>query len=229
MTTCIAPLPTMARDTHAPEPLMSISPVIHPCDGIRDPRSRTFWSATANALYIVRRQADDLFGPIPDLSDRLAQGNDLVNHGRRGPIGCDADGVLDLALWQAADQAALTDRPSAPVAYHLIGRLPSTLTREAWREIVLEYLDRAIVVNGMVADWAIHALVDREGRWIKRPHVHIIVTHRFWRAGRRTGEPNHAWCGSPKLRTKLMDTWSALVGSDDAPVGAASLRSVPTA
>lgn len=189
---------------------LAITPVIHPKDGVPDPRSRTFWSATANAHYIVRRQGNDLFGPTPDLTDKLRQGSDLVDHGRRGPIGCDTDALAGMALWEAADRAAQVDRPSAPVAFHIIGWLPTSATRERWRDLTLEFLDREIVVNGMVADFAIHSLADADGRWIKKPHLHVLLTHRFWRPGRRTGEPNAAWLCSMKQRQKMADAWAAL-------------------
>ncbi len=191
---------------------LAITPVIHPKDGVPNPACRTFWSATANSLYIVRRPGTDLFGPTPDLADKLAKGNDLVDHGRRGPIGCDADAIVGLKLWEQADAATVTDRPGAPVAYHVIGWLPINRRREAWRELVLEFLDREVVANGMVADWAIHSLTDVDGRWVKKPHMHAVLTHRFWRPGRRTGEPNAAWLGSAKQRQKMIDSWAAASG-----------------
>ena len=187
--------------------MFSITPIIHPVDGVGDPRSRTFWSATANALYIVRKDGEDLFGPTPSLAHKLAEGSDLIDHGRRGPIGCDADAIAGLKLWEAADLATCQDRPSAPVAYHAIGWLPENRTREAWRELTLEFLDREIVTNGMVADWAIHALAGNGGGWVKQPHLHAVLTHRFWRVGRRTGAPNPAWLAYPKSRNKLAMAW----------------------
>ena len=187
----------------------SITPVIHPKDGVADPRSRTFWSATANALYIARADGEDLFGSTPSLAHKLASGNDLVDHGRRGPIGCDADAIAGIRLWEAADLATRHDRPSAPVAWHAVGWLPENRTREAWRELTLEFLDREVVANGMIADWAIHALTDGDGRWIKRPHLHMVLTARFWKPGRRTGAPNPAWLGGAKSREKLAANWNA--------------------
>lgn len=192
---------------------LTVSPIIHPRDGVPDPRSRTFWSAMANALYIVRQRGTDVFGPTPDLADKLALGNDLVDHGRRGPIGCDSDALRGTALWEAADRAAQTDRPSAPVAYHVIGWLPTNKTREAWRELALEFLDREVALNGMVADWAIHSLADKDGHWIKKPHLHAILTHRFWKPGRRPGEPNPGWLGTAKHRQKLVDGWEGITAS----------------
>lgn len=194
-----------------PNPL-AITPILHPRDGAPHPASRTFWSATANALYIVRQRGRDVFGQTPDLAEKLRDGDDLVDHGRRGPIGCDTDAVAGLALWQAADEATRADRPSEPVAYHVIGWLPTNGTREAWRDLALTFLDREVLANGMIADWAIHALADGEGRWIKRPHLHAILTHRFWRPGRRTGEPNVAWLGTPKHRQRMMAGWTAVCG-----------------
>lgn len=191
---------------------LAITPVIHPRDGVPDSRSRTFWSAVANACYIHRQNGVDLFGDTPDISDKLAQGNDLIACGRRGPTGCDADDIQRLGLWHAADQAALSDRPGAPVAHHIIGWLPTNVTRAVWEDLTLEFLDRAVVANGMVADWAIHALTDDGGRWLKRPHLHAILTHRFWRPGTRTGQPNAAWLGTPKHRQRMSDAWDGITG-----------------
>lgn len=196
-----------------PSSPLAITPVVHPKDGVPDPRSRTFWTAAANVLYIHRRRGVDLFGQTPDFADKLAHGNDLVDHGRRGPIGCDHDALAALSLWEAADRSAQVDRPSAPVAFHIIGWLPTKGTREGWRDLTLEFLDREVVTNGMVADWAVHALADADGRWVKKPHLHAILTHRFWKPGRRTGEPNGAWLGSTKQRQKMVDAWAALTGS----------------
>lgn len=191
---------------------LAITPVLHPRDGVADPRSRTFWSAVANACYIRRQDGVDLFGDTPDITDKLAQGSDLLVCGRRGPIGCDADGIQGLGLWHAADQAALSDRPGAPVAHHVIGWLPTNVTRAAWEDLTLEFLDRAVVANGMVADWAIHALADDGGRWLKRPHLHAVLTHRFWRPGTRLGQPNAAWLGTPRHRQRMSDAWDEITG-----------------
>lgn len=186
-----------------------ISPVVHPQNGIASDASRTFWSATANALYIVRRNGADLFGPTPDFAAKLVACPDLIDQGRRGPIGCDAEPVAGLALWRAADAAAIVDRPSAAVAHHAIGWLPTDTDADGWREIALEFLDTHIVANGMVADWAIHALADGEGGWLKKPHLHAIITGRFWR-GQRVGQPQAAWLTTAKQRTRLEDAWIAL-------------------
>lgn len=196
--------------TH-PQRLFDMTPIIHPQGGVPDPASRTFWSATANALYLVREDGEDMFGPTPGFAAKLQNCPDLGDHGRRGPIGCDADPVKGLELWRAADLAARHDRPRLPAAFHAIGWLPVKLDEAGWREIVLEFLDDQIVRNGMIADWSIHRLADGEGGWIKRPHMHAVITSRFWRKDRKQGEPQPAWFPTVKRRLAAGDVWQMLV------------------
>lgn len=198
--------------TAAPQRPFDITPVLHPQAGMPSDRSRTFWSATANAAYIVRKDDIDLFGPTPDFAAKLAACPDLVVHGRRGPIGCDAEPLAGLELWRQADQAAIVDRPSAPVAYHAIGWLPPVMGEVGWRESILQFLDEQIVANGMVADWALHALSDGQGGWIKKPHMHAVITARFWK-GPRAGQPQAAWLATIKRRNAVGDAWSETVGA----------------
>lgn len=200
-----------AQSATRPQALFSVTPVIHPQNGVRAESSRTFWSAVSNSLYIRRENGEDLFGATPDFAAKLIGCPDLVAHGRRGPIGCDADGVADLALWQAADEAAVSDRPSAPVAWHAIGWLPTDMDEAGWRELVLQFLDERFVANGMVADWAIHSLPDGESGWIKKPHMHAIATARFWK-GPRLGQPQAAWLATARSRSALEAAWTQMPG-----------------
>lgn len=192
-----------------PKSPFEMTPVIHPQSGIPDPKAKTFWSAVANALYIVRQDGEDVFGTLA-FSGKLAQCPDLVDHGRRGPIGCDGDGLGGLDLWHAADRAAQIDRPSQPVAFHAIGWLPENGNAASWKEQVLEFLDTQVVANGMVADWAIHALADGQGGWVKRPHAHFVITARFWRRDRRQGQPQAAWFPSAKRRSAVGEIWEEI-------------------
>lgn len=180
------------------------------CSDVRADNCRTFWTATANALYIVRRNGEDVFGPTPDFAAKLADCPDLVAHGRRGPIGCDAPNIDGLGLWQAADAAALVDRPSQPVAFHAIGWLPTASDEAGWIELILQFLDEQIVTNGMIADWAIHARPDDNGGGIKKPHMHAVITSRFWK-GPRVGQPQAAWFATAKRRNAAGDAWTALM------------------
>ncbi len=194
-----------------PRRLFEMTPIIHPTKGVPDPASRTFWSAVANAHYIVRQDGEDLYGPTPGFAARLRDCPDLVDHGRRGPIGCDADPISGISLWHAADLAAQQDRPRLPVAFHCIGWLPVDMDAVGWRDLVLEFLDEQVVKNGMIADWAIHALADGEGGWIKQPHFHCVITARFWRKDRRQGEPQGAWFPTVKRRVAAGDAWGEIV------------------
>ncbi|MEO9130695.1 MAG: MobA/MobL family protein [Sphingomonas sp.] len=101
-----------------------------------------------------------------------------------------------------ADRSGLTDRPSAPVAFHAVGWLPTAMDERGWREIILEFLDDHVVANGMIADWALHALADAEGGWIKKPHMHAVITSRFWK-GPRVGQPQSAWFATIKRRNAV--------------------------
>lgn len=188
-----------------------MTPIIHPSDGVPDPSSRTFWSAVANASYVVRQDAEDIFGRTPNFAAKLIDCPDLVDHGRRGPIGCDADQIAGIELWKAADRAAQIDRPRAPVAFHAVGWLPEDGDPASWRQLVLEFLDVNVVANGMISDWAIHALADEHGEWIKRPHFHAVITARFWRKDRRQGQPQSAWFPNAKRRAAAGQAWEDLV------------------
>lgn len=199
-----------ALSSTMPQQPFDITPVIHLQDGQPSERSRTFWSATANALYIVRHDGEDLFGQTPRFADKLIGCPDLVDHGRRGPIGCEADPLAGLQLWRAADEAALTDRPSAPVAFHAVGWLPTSMPRHGWRELILQFLDEQIVAAGMVADWALHALADDDGRWVKKPHFHAVITSRFWK-GPRLGQPQPAWFQTAKHCAAVGEAWQTLI------------------
>ena len=204
------PISIEALAGNGQQKLFDITPVIHPQNGLHPDKSRTFWSATANAHYIVRRNGEDVFGATPDFAGKLADCPDLVAHGRRGPIGCDAPAIEGFDLWRAADAAALIDRPSQPVAFHAIGWLPTAMDGAGWTEMILQFLDEQIVTNGMIADWALHARADGEGGWTKKPHMHAVITSRFWK-GPRAGQPQPAWFATTKMRNAAVDRWTTAV------------------
>ena len=186
-----------------PEERFKLSPVIHPQHGVADPATRTFWSAEANARYIVRQSGADIFGQTPDWSAKL--GN-LCEHGRRAPLGRAGAIPAGYELWRAADEAAATERGDAPVAWHMIGALPQDAGETGWRYKVQAFIDRYLVAQGMVVDWAIHRQADAQGRWTTKPHCHMIATARFY-AGPRIGQPQPNWMTSRKMRDALKEAW----------------------
>lgn len=173
-----------------------------------EPSVKTFRTAVANALYIVRKDGADPFGPTPGF---VRKAGDLVDLGRRGPIGCDAPAVAGLELWRQADTAAAIDRPDLPSAFHIVGWLPCALDPLGWRTLVLSFVDEQVKAAGMIADWAIHARAAPDGGWATPPHMHAVVTARAWREGRNAGQRNRAWLGSKRAYDAAEDAWRALV------------------
>lgn len=202
-----------ALNASLPQKLLNITPILHPQNGFHPEHSRTFWSAVANALYIVRQDGHDRFGRTPSFSAKLDACPDLVAHGRRSPISADEDSLAGLNLWRAADEAAQRDRPNAPVAWHVVGWLPPEQDAERWRELVCTFLDTQIVQRGMVVDWAIHALADEQDGWIKKPHFHAVITARFWK-GSRIGQPQAAWLHTSSQRSSALERWEKLTGGE---------------
>lgn len=70
-------------------------------------------------------------------------------------------------------------------------------------------LPSAVRVEQMIADWAIHARPDNDGGWIKKPHMHAVITSRFWN-GRRIGQLQAAWFATAKRRNTAADAWTVL-------------------
>jgi len=186
-----------------PDQRFQLCPVIHPAGGVGDPASRTFWSAEANARYIVRESGTDIFGHTPDWSAKRVN---LGEHGRRAPLGRNGAIPPGFALWRAADEVARHERGDAPVAWHMIGWLDQERSETDWRFKLQAFLDRNLVVQGMICDWAVHRHADAQGRWVTKPHVHILATARFY-AGPRAGQPQPNWLTSRKMREALKDAW----------------------
>lgn len=186
-----------------PDQRFQIGPVVHPVNCVGDSASRTFWSAECNARYIVREAGRDIFGATPDWSAKLAN---LGEHGRRAPSGRHALIPPGFELWRAADEAARTERGDAPVAWHMIGWLAPDASETDWRFKTQGFIDRHLLAQGMVTDWAIHRQADAQGRWITKPHVHMLATSRFY-AGPRAGQPQPNWLTSRKMWDALRDAW----------------------
>ena len=85
------------------------------------------------------------------------------------------------------------------------------MDQAGWRELILAFLDEQFFVNGMVDDWALHALNNGQGGWIKRPHMHAPITGRLWK-GSRIGQPQPSWLTTENIGNALGVAWVATVG-----------------
>lgn len=171
----------------------------------------TYRSAKANFLYTVRINGEDERGPTPDFAAKSA---DLVDHGREAPTRGPGPSLEGVALWEAADRAARDHCPQHATAFHLIGTLPPDGDPASWRALIQNFCQTEFCMNGMIADWAIHALADDAGSWKIAPHVHIILTARGWRSGggRRPGQRNIAWLSRETQHRALRQSWSDTTG-----------------
>lgn len=171
----------------------------------------TFRTAQANYLYIMRQDGDDELGRTPNFSAKIA---DLVDHGRETPLRGPLAALAGVELWKAMDRAARLHCPQDAVAFHMIGTLPANGDKASWRALIQSFARSRFCDNGMIVDWAIHALADEGGEWVTVPHVHFVVTARSWRtgSGRRFGLRNRAWFGGGLSRRELVRCWSDLTG-----------------
>ena len=169
----------------------------------------THRTAAANYWYIVRENGHDLLGPTPDFHAKRA---DLVDSGREAPLRGPAPSLAACALWQAADVGAAAHRPDQASAFHIVASLPEG-DAASWRALVQAYGQAELCANGMVADWAIHAR-DADGPGSSRiaPHVHLLVTARSWRAGRRPGQRHPRWFTHKAQIRGAADRWYAMSG-----------------
>lgn len=215
----LAPRPALTASTVPAVPIVdaidrerpfTIVPAVHQSRIVNGSEDRQTWrSAVANRLYITRKTGHDLFGPTPAIPAEKM--NDLGEHGRRGPIGCDSLAVAGMELWRKADDAAAIDRPELPVCFHAVGWLPLGMDDAGWRNIIHAFCDDVLVRNGMVADWAVHRRPDEQGSWAVPPHAHLIITARGWRPERNPGRRNAAWLGSISNIKAASDAWLRLL------------------
>jgi MobA/MobL family len=203
-----------ARAIHAlakPEhvPFKSV-PVYHPDPGNpdRETSRRTYKSAAANYLYMMRQEGSDLFGILPN--GYMAKVDDLVVSGRRHPLKIAPDLTFGRKLWDQADAAASHDTAQA-AAMHVILTLPP-LPREDWQSLVETFIDDNIVALGMIADFAVHAKIGADGGWDVHPHVHLLATTRRWRNDQRKGQRMRPWLHSNTQMCALESAWLARTG-----------------
>jgi hypothetical protein len=159
--------------------------------GGAQPQLGTHRTAAASYLYIRRQPGSDSIGPLPPAY--LAKGADLVDMGRVYPRNTPPALREGRLLWDEADSAALRHDLGDASATHIVASLPSSMAPPEWRELVTKWALKALVAEGMIADWGIHALVDPDtGKWAVKPHVHALVTARDFKPGLRRGRRQFA-------------------------------------
>ena len=171
----------------------------------------THYTSVASWLYINRIVGSDRFGKVPDgYVDR----GDLVAAGRCHPQQKTPPHLrTGEALWHEADDAAATEGPRAVSATHIVADLPADLGADRWAWMVEDYVYRHMISLGMIVDWAVHHRPAGDGRPAGQPHVHMLATSRFWRAGGRQGSRHWQWLANAVQTRAAEEAWLQLLRS----------------
>jgi len=153
-------------------------------------------SATAAAAYRAGCRIEDArTGEVFDYTRRSGVREAFI----LAPADAPAWVANRAALWNRAEAAE--KRKDAQVAREVEISLPSELPHEERRRLVVEFIQSEFVVQGMVADVAMHA-PGREGDK-RNEHAHILLTLRAL-ATDDFGQKNRDW-----NRTELLERWRA--------------------
>lgn len=169
----------------------------------------THYTAVASYLYINRLSGSDRFGKVPDgYVDR----GDLIAAGRCHPQQKTPPHLrTGDALWREADEAAAVEGPRAVSATLIVADLPVELGAERWTWLVEEWVYRNLIDKGMIIDWAVHHRPAHGGHPAGQPHVHLLATSRFWRAGGRHGSRHWQWFANADQTRAAEESWLALL------------------
>ncbi|MBN8831338.1 MAG: MobA/MobL family protein [Sphingomonadales bacterium] len=171
-------------------------------------RVPAYKTAVANTAYIWRESEPvDRFGPMPA---RFAERRfELKGSGLLLPTSAPLWAVTDpYKVWAEADAAALaTGDPTAVAAWHVMMEIPLDVRPDNWRWLCEGFLHSQLVQQGATVAWAIHAVQGDDGDWIIKPHMHAIVTARYWRHDRRQGRRHPNWIGSWAQQKRMEFAW----------------------
>lgn len=106
-------------------------------------------------------------------------------------------GITREALWNAVE--AGEKRKDAQTARELRIMIPRELPPEERVTVVREYVERAFVAKGMIADIAWHNKVASDG--LDQPHAHVMLTMRPLTETGFGKKSRHDWVPDPKGRT----------------------------
>lgn len=171
-------------------------------------RVPAYKSAVANVAYIWRdSSAIDRFGPMPA---RFAERRcELKASGLLLPASAPLWAACDpYKIWAEADAMAVaTGDPTALVAWHVMMEIPDDVKPANWHWLCEGFLRSQLVQQGAAVAWAVHALAGADGEWIVKPHIHCIVTARYWRHDKRHGRRHPNWISSWAQQKRMEFAW----------------------
>ncbi|UYY77356.1 MobA/MobL family protein [Sphingomonas sp. R1] len=170
-------------------------------------RSPAYRTAVANVAYIWRDSGPvDQFGPMPRaFSERRCE---LRSSGLLLPATAPVWATEGYTIWDAADRAArATDDFTEVSAWHVVMEIPKALPSKNWTRLATSFVEGELVAKGAIVAWAIHAMEGHADDWIIAPHVHLVVTARYWRRGERHGKRHPGWLPSWQAHRRLELSW----------------------
>ena len=171
-------------------------------------RVPAYKSAVANVAYIWRdSEPSDRFGSMPA---RFAERRfELKGSGLLLPASAPLWAAVDpYTIWMEADAVAVaTGDPTAVAAWHVMMEIPLDVRPENWRWLCEGFLRSQLVQQGAAVAWAIHSVGGDDGEWIIKPHMHAIVTARYWRHDKRHGRRHPNWIGSWAQQKRMDCAW----------------------
>jgi hypothetical protein len=175
-------------------------------------RRPAYRTAVCNVAYIWRDPAAvDRFGPMPFSFGQRSY--ELRAAGLMLPNSAPQWASEGYRIWEEADLAAVaTGDATALTAWHVVFSIPTTVDERWWDWLVRSFIQRQLVAKGAAVAYAIHALRGADGEWIIHPHAHLVVTGRYYRHWRRTGQRHPAWLSGWRSHGRLERAWQARCG-----------------
>lgn len=171
-------------------------------------RVPAYKSAVANVAYIWRNSDPvDRFGPMPArfAERRFELKGSALLLPNSAPLWAASD---PYSIWAEADTVAVaTGDPTAVAAWHVMMEIPLDVQPENWRWLAEGFLRSQLVNQGAAVAWAIHSVQGDDGEWIIKPHMHAIVTARYWRHDKRHGRRHPNWIGSWAQQKRMEFAW----------------------
>lgn len=171
-------------------------------------RVPAYKSAVANVAYIWRdSEPSDRFGPMPArfAERRFELKGSALLLPNSAPLWAASE---PYSIWAEADAVAVaTGDPTAVAAWHVMMEIPLDVRPKNWCWLAEGFLRSQLVNQGAAVAWAIHSVQGDDGEWIIKPHIHAIVTARYWRHDKRHGRRHPNWIGSWAQQKRMEFAW----------------------